>query len=88
MASTSHELVVDTHALVDIKVVTKLTSLSAATTWRNNEQGLMPRGLKIGRSVRWRLRTGDPKTGILDWIEAGCPRCDSPEKTEGSHHVE
>lgn len=87
MSGTSHDTVIDTHGLVDIGVIKKVTSLSAATIWRHAEQHLMPPGLKIGRSVRWRLRTGNPRTGILDWIEAGCPRCNAPEATEGEHHA-
>ena len=42
---------------------------------RMADAGLMPRPVHCGRLVRFRWRTGDPKTGILDWIEAGCPNC-------------
>lgn len=63
--------------LVDIDYLAELTGLSKPTLWRHHESGMLPRGCKIGRSVRWRLRTGDPTTGILDWVEAGCPnRCE------------
>ncbi len=72
MISTS---TVDLVRLIDVKELAQITTLSRATIWRHREEGLLPCGVKIGRSVRWRLRTGDPKTGILDWIEASCPRC-------------
>jgi predicted DNA-binding transcriptional regulator AlpA len=60
------------HRMVGIDWIVEATSLSKPTIRRHHEAGLIPRGCKIGRAVRWRLRTGDPKTGILDWIEAGC----------------
>lgn len=61
--------------LIDVKELARITGLSRATIWRHHDEGILPCGVKIGRSVRWRLRTGNPKTGILDWVEAGCPRC-------------
>ena len=63
------------YQMVDIRELAELTGLSRATLWRHHEAGagLIPAGCKIGRAVRWRLRTGDPSTGILDWLEAGCP---------------
>lgn len=66
--------------MVDIQHLSDVTGLSKPTLWRHHEAGLIPAGCKIGRAVRWRLRTGDPKTGLLDWLEAGCPtvRCNSP----------
>lgn len=71
MADTS--LIPESQRLVDAVYIAGLTGLSNATIWRHHDAGVLPLGLKIGRSVRWRLRTGDPLTGILDWIEAGCP---------------
>lgn len=47
--------------------------VSSATVWRMYSEQRLPVSLKIGRSVRWRLRTGDPATGALDWLEAACP---------------
>ena len=61
------------YRLADVCELVELTGLSKATLWRHHESGLIPSGVKIGRAVRWRLRTGDPSTGILDWLEAGCP---------------
>ena len=65
----------DNERLIDVRELAKLTGVGRSTLWRHREEGLIPRGVKIGRAIRWRLRTGDPQTGILDWIEAGCPRC-------------
>ena len=59
--------------LIDVVELAGLTGLSKPTLWRHHEAGLIPAGCKIGRAVRWRLRTGDPRTGILDWLDAGCP---------------
>lgn len=61
--------------LIDIGELAKITGLSKPTLWRHREDGLIPPGCKIGRAVRWRLRTGDCSTGILDWLDAGCPPC-------------
>ena len=75
--------VAEEHRLVDIDYLAELTGLSKPTLRRMNaDQAAMPRGIRIGRrSIRWRLRTGEPKTGILDWIEAGC-RLESGESPD------
>ena len=73
----------DTVRLIDVVELAKITALSKPTLWRHHENGIMPPGLKIGRSVRWRLRTGDARTGILDWVEAGCPHCGPASETTG-----
>ncbi len=77
----------ETSRLIDVDELHTITSLSKATLWRHHEAKLIPEGCKIGRSVRWRLRSGDARTGILDWIEAGCPRCDddAPNELEVPH---
>lgn len=72
---TTDSLQINSLQLIGIDEVSRITGLSKATIWRHNDDGIMPEGLKIGRSVRWRLRTGNPKTGIADWIESGCPHC-------------
>lgn len=63
----------DAARMIDVAELSRLTGLSKPTLWRHHESGLIPAGCKIGRAVRWRLRTGDPATGVLDWLEAGCP---------------
>lgn len=61
--------------LGDVKAVATLCDCSSRHVYRLSDAGRMPRPVKLGSLVRWRLRTGDPKTGVLDWIEAGCPSC-------------
>lgn len=68
------------YRLVGIDEIANLTGLSKPTLWRHHATGLIPAGCRIGRSIRWRLRTGNSLTGILDWLEAGCPPCHSNQK--------
>lgn len=56
--------------LIDVGELSRVTGLSKPTLWRHHEAGLIPAGMKIGRSVRWRL------ADITLWIESGCPRRD------------
>ena len=63
----------DAARMIDVGELSQVTGLSKPTLWRHHEAGLIPAGCKIGRAVRWRLRTGDPTTGVMDWLEAGCP---------------
>lgn len=56
----------------------EVLQVSSATVWRMNAERRLPESLKIGRSVRWRLRTGDSSTGVLDWLEAACPSRTDP----------
>lgn len=60
--------------LIDVSALAELTGLSKPTIWRHHEAGLIPRGVKIGRAVRWQL------SQIEQWLEAGCPRRVAPEK--------
>lgn len=59
--------------LIDASALAELATISKATVWRHHEAEMISAGCKIVRAVRWRLRMGDPSTGILDWLEAGCP---------------
>lgn len=52
--------------MIEAKELSELLCISEATVWRHREVGLIPRGAKIGRSVRWRLAE------IESWMEAGC----------------
>lgn len=61
--------------LIGIDRLAVITGLSKPTLWRHNDAGLIPAGMKIGRSVRWRI------ADIERWIESGCPRCG-----EGANH--
>jgi predicted DNA-binding transcriptional regulator AlpA len=61
--------------LLDVQAVADFLACSPRHICRLSETGSMPEPVRLGALVRWRLRTGDPMTGILDWIEAGCPFC-------------
>lgn len=74
---------IDEARMIDVAELSRITGLSKPTLWRHHEAGLIPAGCKIGRAVRWRLRTGDPATGVLDWLEAGCP---SRAEADSSRH--
>lgn len=63
-----------------VDAVAAIVPCSARHVRRMSDAGLMPRPVNVGRLVRWRLRTGDPMTGVLDWIEAGCPPCRPPKR--------
>lgn len=60
-------------ALGDVHAVAKIYSCSDRHVFRMANEGKMPQPIKVGRLVRWRLRTGDPRTGVYDHIAAGCP---------------
>jgi len=61
--------------LLDVEAVASMLSVSTRTVRRMADSGQMPRPIKILSLCRWRARTGDPMTGILDWIDANCPSC-------------
>ena len=54
-------------ALIDVKGLAELLSVSVRTAWRLRSAGKLPKPVKIGRSVRWDYQT------IRTWIEMGCP---------------
>jgi len=60
--------------LLDVRAVSRMTTISTRHLRRMYDAGMMPRPVRIGRLIRWRRTTGDPMTGITDWIAAGCPR--------------
>ena len=66
--------------LGDADAVAALCECSSRHIRRQSDAGLMPRPVHVGRLVRWRLRTGNPMTGVLDWIDAGCPSCRTATK--------
>jgi predicted DNA-binding transcriptional regulator AlpA len=61
--------------LLDVRAVAALLDCSPRHIYRMADAGQMPRPVRIGALVRWRRTTGDPTTGIEDWITAGCPSC-------------
>lgn len=62
-------------SLGDVRCVARIYDCSQRHIYRMADGGRIPRPVKLGALVRWRLRTGDPMTGVLDHIEAGCPSC-------------
>lgn len=69
---------IDTAALLDVDAVAALLSCSTRTVRRLADAGRMPRPVPIGGLRRWHALTGDPMTGVRDWITAGCPSCRKP----------
>jgi excisionase family DNA binding protein len=61
--------------LLSVDELATMLNCSTRTARRLADAGAMPRPVKLGSLVRWRTQTGDPMTGILDWVEAGCPSC-------------
>lgn len=60
-------------ALLTVRQVATLLGCSARHVYRLADRGAMPRPVKLGNVlVRWNRRTGDPDTGIEDWIANGC----------------
>jgi len=75
MTATLERQTADLAALLDVKSVADLLGCSPRHVYRMADAGRMPRPVKLGALVRWRRCTGDPATGIEDWIAAGCPSC-------------
>lgn len=59
----------------DVDAIAELLGCSSRHVRRLADAGLMPRPIHLGRLVRWRRSTGNPMTGIDDWLAAGCPSC-------------
>ncbi len=72
---TAHSAAGPSTGMVDVDATAALIPCSSRHVRRMADAGQMPRPVHVGRLVRWRLRTGNPMTGVLDWIEAGCPSC-------------
>ena len=61
-------------ALIDAAEFARLLSVSKPTIWRMRDAGKLPLATTLtAQCIRWHLRTGNPATGVLDWINAGCP---------------
>lgn len=60
--------------LIDAAELARMLAVSKPTIWRMKEANKLPKEIALSaQCVRWRLRTGDPTTGVLDWIDIGCP---------------
>ena len=63
--------------LYDIGQLSRLGLGSSRHIRRLTDAGRMPAPVRLGALLRWPARTGNPLTGIHDWIAAGCPDCRS-----------
>ena len=45
----------------------RLLGISERTVWRLDSAGSLPRPIRLGRSVRWRMAE------VQAWLEQGCP---------------
>lgn len=63
--------------LYDIEQLSLLGIGSPRHIRRLADSGRMPAPIKLGALLRWPAETGDPMTGIHNWISAGCPDCRS-----------
>jgi hypothetical protein len=70
--------------LLTVDDVAAMVVCSTRTVRRMADSGQMPRPLKILSLCRWPARTGDPMTGILDWIDSGCPSCRQAQRRAGN----
>ena len=61
--------------MYDVGDIATLLKVSSRHVRRLADAGAMPRPLHVGRLVRWRRSTGNPVTGVDDWLAAGCPSC-------------
>ena len=53
--------------LLDAKALAEKLSISKATVWRMRDAGKLPRPVRLGSCVRWRL------TDVECWLADGCP---------------
>ena len=83
IGSTATQKGAGTAELLDVEAVAEMLSCSTRTVRRISDSGAAPRPVKISSLCRWRARTGDPMTGILDWIENGCPNCRPSNRRAG-----
>ncbi len=63
----------DQPLLVDLKTVARLLGRSEQSISRDDEQGRIPRPIRLGGSKRWDLKD------LRRWVRAGCPSRDAWE---------
>ena len=66
-----------TPELLMTKQAAELLSIGERTLWRWSRSGICPAPVKIGYGLRPAVRF--KRSELLDWIRAGCPRCDGTE---------
>lgn len=66
--------------LLSAEELARMLAISKPSVWRLRESGRLPAAIALtSQCIRFRRRTGDPRTGIEDWIEAGCPNLAEPQ---------
>ena len=63
----SSDGVFDVPAFITVEQLAKLIQKSVRSVWRMRSAGQVPKPVKLGGGVRWRVRD------IERWIEQGCP---------------
>lgn len=63
-----------TPELLTTSEVAKLVNAGHRSVWRWSRNGAMPSPVRMGSAVRFR------RAEIMAWIEAGCPRIDTPQE--------
>jgi predicted DNA-binding transcriptional regulator AlpA len=53
--------------LISVETLAEMLDISPRSVWRRLSSGEMIEPIRIGSSVRWRLRD------VEAWVEAGCP---------------
>jgi excisionase family DNA binding protein len=56
--------------LLTTREAAQFCGLGERTFWRHSHSGVAPAPVRIGGSTRYR------RSDLLEWIAAGCPRCD------------
>lgn len=62
--------------LIEIDAVAEKLRCHSRTVRRLADAGKMPRSLKIGGLIRWKL------SEIVAWIDAGCPATVKPKRSK------
>ncbi len=74
----SAEIFKNNPRLITAENLGDMLSLGRSKVYDMKASGLLPRPIKLGRSVRWRL------SDIESWINAGCPSQEKFEKLRGA----
>lgn len=61
--------------LLTTRQAADLCGIGERTLWRYSRSGAAPAPLKLGPGKQGAVRFS--RRAILEWIEAGCPRCDA-----------
>ena len=59
--------------LLTVPEVAEICGIAPETVRRMTDRGAMPKPVRLGRAVRYRLEGDDETKAISPWINAGCP---------------